>query len=97
MQGLDGLAGRLAEYRYNGTTPRSSAELYCYRSTGARFAKWRSPLEIDVKTNRPTKLAIQANMLDLARVSLISQSEGLVPAVEVREYNRSNMIHVAPN
>ena len=42
----------------------------------------RSPLEIDVEKARPTRLAIESNMRDLARFALISQSQGLVPLVE---------------
>ena len=63
MQGLDSLASRLKVYYQH----------------GARFAKWRAPFEVDVASGRPTKLAIQANMQDLARVALISQAEGSVP------------------
>ena len=66
MQGLDSLAARLSEY---------------YK-LGARFAKWRSPFEINLSSGRPTKFAIEANMRDLARFALICQSEGLVPIVE---------------
>lgn len=66
MQGLDSLAVRAAEYY----------------SAGARFAKWRSPLEIDMEKGCPTDLAIRANMHDLARYALICQSEGLMPIVE---------------
>jgi fructose-bisphosphate aldolase, class I len=66
MQGLDSLGARCAEY---------------YRA-GARFAKWRSPLVIDVAKGCPTNLAIRANMHDLARYALICQSEGLMPIVE---------------
>lgn len=51
MQGLDSLAVRCKEY-YEG---------------GARFAKWRSPLVIDMEKGCPTDLAIKANMQDLAR------------------------------
>ena len=40
------------------------------------------PLVIDVSSGRPTDLAIRANMSDLARYALISQSEGLMPIVE---------------
>jgi len=50
-----------------------------YFQTGARFCKWRSPL---TAAERPTELAIRANMHDLARYALICQSEGLVPIVE---------------
>lgn len=66
MQGLDSLALRAKAY---------------YKA-GARFAKWRSPLVIDVKKGCPTDLAIKANMNDLARYALICQSEGLMPIVE---------------
>ena len=66
MQGLDSLSVRCKEY-YDG---------------GARFAKWRSPLVIDIEKGCPTDLAIKANMHDLARYALICQSEGLMPIVE---------------
>uniref|UniRef100_A0A6T7HFW8 fructose-bisphosphate aldolase n=1 Tax=Attheya septentrionalis TaxID=420275 RepID=A0A6T7HFW8_9STRA len=68
MQGLDSLAVRARDY---------------YRA-GARFAKWRSPLVMDMTTThkRPTLLTIQSNMKDLARYALICQSEGLMPIVE---------------
>ncbi|KAJ8613781.1 hypothetical protein CTAYLR_008861 [Chrysophaeum taylorii] len=66
MQGLDSLNVRLAHYAEG----------------GCEFAKWRSPLEIDVAAGRPSRLAIEANMRDLARYALISQAEGLVPIVE---------------
>mmetsp|Transcript_37387 Transcript_37387/g.78851 ORF Transcript_37387/g.78851 Transcript_37387/m.78851 type:complete len:364 (-) Transcript_37387:119-1210(-) len=66
MQGLDSLAVRCKEYY----------------EAGARFAKWRSPIEIDKSKGRPTDLAIKSNMSDLARYALICQSEGLVPIVE---------------
>lgn len=66
MQGLDNLATRLNEY---------------YKQ-GARFTKWRAPLEIDISSGRPTRFAIEANMRDLSRFALISQAEGMVPLVE---------------
>ena len=66
MQGLDSLAMRLKEYY----------------ALGARFTKWRSPLEVEQSSGRPTRLSIEANMRDLARFALISQAEGLVPIVE---------------
>lgn len=66
MQGLDSLAARCKEYY----------------AAGARFAKWRSPLVIDIEKGCPTDLAIKANMHDLARYALICQSEGLMPIVE---------------
>jgi len=66
MQGLDSLSVRAKEYY----------------DAGARFAKWRSPLVIDIEKGCPTDLAIKANMQDLARYALICQSEGLMPIVE---------------
>lgn len=66
MQGLDSLAARCKDYYAN----------------GARFAKWRSPLVIDMEKGCPTDLAVRANMQDLARYALICQSEGLMPIVE---------------
>ena len=66
MQGLDSLAVRLRDYK----------------RAGARFAKWRSPIAIDIFKGRPTSLAIRSNMNDLARYALICQSEGIMPIVE---------------
>ncbi len=66
MQGLDSLAVRCKQYY----------------AEGARFAKWRSPITIEVASGRPTDLAIKCNMSDLARYALICQSEGLMPIVE---------------
>ncbi|WZN61371.1 fructose-1,6-bisphosphate aldolase [Chloropicon roscoffensis] len=66
MQGLDSLAARCQEYA----------------AAGAKFAKWRSPLAIDVAAGQPSSLTIQANMDDLARYALICQDNGLMPIVE---------------
>lgn len=66
MQGLDSLAVRLKEYK----------------SAGCLFAKWRSPLTIDVNKGTPSAFAIETNMRDQARYALICQSEGVVPIVE---------------
>jgi fructose-bisphosphate aldolase class I len=66
MQGLDSLAVRCREYA----------------AAGCKFAKWRSPLTIDVEAGQPSDMVIQANMNDLARYALICQDEGLVPIVE---------------
>ena len=66
MQGLDSLAERLREYR----------------AAGVVFAKWRSPLNVDLAAGKPSQLAIEANMRDQARYALICQAEGLVPIVE---------------
>ena len=53
-----------------------------YYAAGCRFAKWRSPLTIDVAAGTPSALAIETNCRDLARYALICQAEGLVPIVE---------------
>jgi fructose-bisphosphate aldolase class I len=66
MQGLDNLAERLRKYK----------------AEGCVFAKWRSPLEIDIAAGKPSQLAIECNMRDQARYALICQSEGFVPIVE---------------
>jgi fructose-bisphosphate aldolase class I len=66
MQGLDNLAERLKEYK----------------AAGCVFAKWRSPLTIDIASGKPSQLVIEANMRDQARYALICQSEGIVPIVE---------------
>jgi len=66
MQGLDSLAMRCEEYA----------------EAGAKFAKWRSPLVIDVAAGQPSALTVQANMDDLARYALICQDKGLMPIVE---------------
>lgn len=63
-QGLDGLAERLAEYR----------------TSGARFAKWRAVLAIGAGI--PSAAGIAANAHALARYAAICQEQGLVPIVE---------------
>merc|ERR1712193_192555 len=62
-QGLDGLAQRCAEY---------------YKQ-GARFAKWRSVVNI---TAGPTEKALIDCAYGLARYAAIAQDNGLVPIVE---------------
>merc|ERR1719324_1097897 len=49
-----------------------------YYDQGARFAKWRTALKIDVDAGCPTDVAAQ----DLARSARICQESGLVPIVE---------------
>ena len=66
MQGLDSLAERLREYK----------------AAGCCFAKWRSPLTVDIAAGKPSQLAIEANMRDQARYALVCQAEGIVPIVE---------------
>jgi len=64
--GLDDLAERTAKYY----------------AQGARFAKWRTALKIDVAKGTPTDLAIDVAAQDLARYARICQENGLVPIVE---------------
>lgn len=52
----------------------------CYYAQGARFAKWRSVLQIT--TTCPTSLAIHENAWTLARYARSVQEAGLVPIVE---------------
>lgn len=49
---------------------------------GARFAKWRTALRIDVANNCPTDYAIDEAAHGLARYARICQEAGLVPIVE---------------
>jgi len=53
-----------------------------YYAQGARFAKWRTALKIDVAKGTPTDLAIDVAAQDLARYARICQENGLVPIVE---------------
>jgi fructose-bisphosphate aldolase, class I len=64
--GLDGLEERCKDY---------------YRR-GARFAKWRGALKIDVVRGLPSEAAVQANATCLSKYAKIAQSCGLVPIVE---------------
>jgi fructose-bisphosphate aldolase class I len=63
-EGLDGLRERLAEYR----------------GMGARFAKWRAPM--NVGGDLPTDFAIVANMHAMARYAALCQEADIVPIVE---------------
>ena len=65
-RGLDNLAERCAGYY----------------EQGARFAKWRTALQINVEEGCPTDLAIEVAAQDLARYARICQEAGLVPIVE---------------
>merc|ERR1711871_1736318 len=49
---------------------------------GARFAKWRTALKIDVEAGCPTDMGIDVAAQDLARYARICQENGLVPIVE---------------
>jgi len=61
------------------TLAESTAKYY---AQGARFAKWRTALRIDVEKGAPTDLAIDVASQDLARYARICQENGLVPIVE---------------
>jgi len=51
-----------------------------YYIRGARFAKWRTALQIDAAS--PSNLAVDVAAMDLARYARICQDCGLVPIVE---------------
>jgi len=65
-EGLDGLEDRCKEY---------------YKQ-GARFAKWRTTLKIDVGKSLPSEACIAVNAAGLADYASIAQKSGLVPIVE---------------
>lgn len=65
-EGLDGLRARLQEYA----------------ALGARFAKWRAVITINVDDGLPTNACIEANAHALARYAALCQECGLVPMVE---------------
>eukprot|EP00621_Florenciella_sp_RCC1693_P013687 CAMPEP_0182533450 /NCGR_PEP_ID=MMETSP1323-20130603/13684_1 /TAXON_ID=236787 /ORGANISM="Florenciella parvula, Strain RCC1693" /LENGTH=389 /DNA_ID=CAMNT_0024743329 /DNA_START=43 /DNA_END=1212 /DNA_ORIENTATION=+ len=64
--GLDGLGARCAKYY----------------ERGARFAKWRTALRIDVDKGMPSNLAVAEAAWGLARYARICQENGLCPIVE---------------
>lgn len=53
-----------------------------YYQAGARFAKWRAVLKVDVEKHLPSDLAVHENATTLARYASICQNNGLVPIVE---------------
>jgi len=57
-----------------------SNRLIEYYQMGARFAKWRAV--INISDSIPTRGAIEANALTLARYAALCQEAGLVPIVE---------------
>ncbi|HEU5095162.1 MAG TPA: class I fructose-bisphosphate aldolase [Reyranella sp.] len=65
-EGLDGLRERLQEYH----------------GLGARFAKWRAVIDIDVAKGVPSATAVASNMHALARYAALCQETGIVPIVE---------------
>jgi len=79
--GLKPLAGSYGE---NWCTGLDSLSDRCakYYEQGARFAKWRTALKIDVEAGCPSDLAIDVASQDLARYARICQENGLVPIVE---------------
>lgn len=64
--GLDGLRERLKEYA----------------ALGAKFAKWRAVITIDMEEGMPSETCIQANAHALARYAALCQEAGIVPMVE---------------
>jgi fructose-bisphosphate aldolase class I len=68
----------------NWCTGLDSLDARCagYYKQGARFAKWRTALKIDVEAGCPTDLAIDVAAQDLARYARVCQENGLVPIVE---------------
>ncbi|RWE09072.1 MAG: fructose-bisphosphate aldolase class I [Mesorhizobium sp.] len=65
-EGLDGLRERLTDY---------------YK-LGARFAKWRAVIDIDVAKGVPSATSIGSNAHALARYAALCQEAGIVPIVE---------------
>ncbi|RUT95962.1 class I fructose-bisphosphate aldolase, partial [Mesorhizobium sp. M7A.T.Ca.TU.009.02.1.1] len=65
-EGLDGLRERLADY---------------YK-LGARFAKWRAVIDIDIAKGVPSGTSIGSNAHALARYAALCQEAGIVPIVE---------------
>lgn len=59
---------------------RLSKKLEEYKNLGCVFSKWRAVYKIGA--HLPTKAALTANAIDLARYALISQKNGLLPVVE---------------
>jgi fructose-bisphosphate aldolase class I len=59
-------------------------DLECKRfyDLGARFARWRSVINIDLEKNYPSDLSLNSNAIVLARYASICQNNGLVPIVE---------------
>ena len=77
--GAKDLAGRPGEKISEGLDGLRD-RLIEYYQMGARFAKWRAV--INITDNIPTRGAIEANALTLARYAALCQEAGLVPIVE---------------
>jgi fructose-bisphosphate aldolase class I len=65
-EGLDGLRERLVEYR----------------GLGAKFAKWRAVIDMDLGPALPSYTCVHANTHALARYAALCQDEDIVPIVE---------------
>lgn len=77
--GAKDLAGRPGEKISEGLDGLRD-RLIEYYQMGARFAKWRAV--INISDSIPTRGAIEANALTLARYAALCQETGLVPIVE---------------
>jgi fructose-bisphosphate aldolase class I len=77
--GAKDLAGRPGEKISEGLDGLRD-RLIEYYQMGARFAKWRAV--INISDSIPTRGAIEANALTLARYAALCQEAGLVPIVE---------------
>lgn len=77
--GAKDLAGRQGEKISEGLDGLRE-RLTEYYQMGARFAKWRAV--INISSSIPTRGAIEANALTLARYAALCQEAGLVPIVE---------------
>ena len=77
--GAKDLAGRPGEKISEGLDGLRD-RLIEYYQMGARFAKWRAV--INISDSIPTRGAIEANALTLARYAVLCQEAGLVPIVE---------------
>ena len=75
---IPGTHGETATQGLDGLLERSKK----YYELGARFAKWRAVLKIDVANGCPSQVAVQENAHTLARYGAISQMAGLVPIIE---------------
>lgn len=73
-------------YHYDETVTQGMDDLdvRCkqYYEAGARFAKWRAVLKIDVDKHLPSDISIHENASTLARYASICIQNGLVPIVE---------------
>lgn len=78
VQPIGGTDGETATQGLTDLGKRSAA----YYEAGARFAKWRNVLKINVANGQPSALSVADCAHTLARYASISQQNGLVPIVE---------------